>query len=418
MSSKKNLDLSGLRSMNNLRDIDAESKRDQVILVHPDEVETPSQVRKIFRRIKELRATMDSDGQDSPISIGPKNERGKYPLLKGGRRVKAAQLEPVMMLRAIIKVDADSVEDDKAILSQIIENDQREDLLPHEIGRGYRDAQLAAKQRGVRLTGREIANYVGRREEYVSLHLSIADIPDSLVEIIEAGISKDATVLASMRNLYDLDKDLYELILAEAKEKESLERSTVREALKRAKGGSDSPPPAPAPAPAPVVAPTTPVAATPTTNGAAAETPASTDVNVNVAGANVQLDGNGAVQHEAGQAGAEDGAKEHPPANDENIAHVQTSGSGKAGSVGNGSGKAGAEKGAAKKFVEIEPSQLMIFVHITFETFVKNGLLMTNRVCEEDRSKVWVSIVEEGGTPTPKLVNADDVTIVSVNKRA
>lgn len=415
MSGKKKLDLSALRNMNNLRDIDAESKRDQVILVHPDEVETPSQVRKVFRRIKELRATMDSDGQDSPISIGPKNARGKYPLLKGGRRHKAAQIEPVMMLRAIIKVDADAVEDDKAILSQIIENDQREDLLPHEIGRGYRDAQLAAKQRGVKLTGREIANYVGRREEYVSLHLSIADIPDSLVEIIEAGISKDATVLASMRNLYDLDKALYESILAEAKEKDSLERSTVREALKRAKGGTETPPSRPPKTPPATPTPTGPASNVADTNGV------STDQQV-APGASSKGAGEDPLGNSQSQSGATtpdpDGIAKEQTSGNQQIAHAQTSGLGKSDSAGGAPTKTGTEKSSTKKFVEIDPGQIMIFVHITFESYVKNGLLMTNRVCEEDRSKVWVSIVEEGGATTPKLVNADDVTIVSVNKRA
>jgi ParB/RepB/Spo0J family partition protein len=397
MSSKKNLDLTGLRSMNNLRDIDAESKRDQVIMVHPDEVETPEQVRTVFNNIEELRATMDSDGQDSPISIGPKNERGKYPLLKGGRRHRAALIEPVMMLRAIIKVDAPSIEEHKAILSQVIENDQREDLLPHEIGRAYRAAQEKAKARGVKLTGRDIAKYTGRREEYISLHLSIADIPDSLTDLIVTKVTKDATVLASMRTLYDLNKPMYEAILVEAKEKQSLERSTVREALKRAKGGGETPPVAPA---------ETPVA------------PVSTNASGNGAQKVAPPSGNGAALPETLRPNAEGESEDQGSANDENIAHAQTFGPAKAGQPGNGSAKEGTNKGASKKFVEIDPSHLMIFVHITFETYVKNGLLMTNRIHEEDRSKVWVSIVEDGGTPTPKLVNAEDVTIVSVNKRA
>lgn len=422
MAPKEKLDLSKLRNKNNLSEFEAESKRDQVIMLWPHEIEAPKQVRTKFFNIEQLRATIDSDGQDNPIGVGPKNKNGKYPLLKGGRRYRAALLEPVIQLRAIIKVDAASVPEDKAILSQIIENDQRDNLLPHEIGRGYRDAQLAAKARGEKLTGRDIAKYVGRREEFVSLHLSIADIPDSLVELIETRVCKDATVLASMRTLYDIDRSIYEVVLAEAKEKQSLERQAVREAIKRAKGIPETPP-----APTPAL-PAADGGAPAQANGVIPETASTNDVAKNTASTEA-LPPPGAGAQTESTPGTDGAANDEgtAPVSDEKLVHAQTLPLENTTEHVNGAVTDILDKGAAKKVVHAAPDQLIIFVRVSFEAAakngqkidvaVKNGQLMTDRVCT-DPNKVWVNVVDTNGTATSKLVAADDVQIVSISKRA
>lgn len=103
---KVRLDLSGLRDKKNLREVEAESKRDQVLMLHPDEIEAPKQVRKVFKNIEGLRASIDASGQRQPVVVGPKNANGKYPLLVGGRRYRAASIEPVILLKAILEVES------------------------------------------------------------------------------------------------------------------------------------------------------------------------------------------------------------------------------------------------------------------------------------------------------------------------
>lgn len=416
-TAKGRLDLSRLGSKNSLREIEAEAKRDQVIEIWPDEIEAPKQVRTVFTEIEALRATIDSDGQDNPVTIGPKNASGKYPLLKGGRRLRACKLEPVIKIRAIIKVDAASVPADKAILSQIIENDQRENLLPHEIGQGYRDAQIAAKERGEKLTGRDIAKYVGKREEYVSLHLSLADIPESLATLIEKGVSKDATVLSTMRALYDKDKAIYEAVLADAMANNSLERATVRDALKRAKGIPETPPA------------TTPGSTKSQLNGAAPQvapaqpaTPPAGIATADNTGGETQgempkgLDA--ASQPKAANGGSE--AFNPPgatPSTDEKFVHAQTSGGGQATQVTDHAAP-GLTKTAAKHFEEAHPEDLIIFVRVTFDDHIRTGKLVTRGASKADSSRAFVTVVDGEGNTTTEYVHVDDIQIVSISKRS
>jgi ParB family chromosome partitioning protein len=412
MAAKLKLDLSGLRNQTTLRGVDAESKRDQVLMLHPDEIETPKQVRKVFKDIEGLRASIDTSGQRQPVVVGPKNANGKYPLLVGGRRYRAAKIEPVILLKAIIEVDSGSVPKASAILAQIAENEQRSPLLPHELGRAIRDAQEEAKAEGGKLTGREIALSLGKREEYISQHLAIADIPESLEALIVSGASKDVTALSGMRTLFETDPALYEVVLAEAMEKKELSRYAVREALRRAKGAPDAPPatapvktPLPANTPAPQVANATPIVA----NSSEEQAAKAADETGSTPGAGVQ----------AGQKTPAGGLSDENAANaetGEKFAHAQTFKEENQPQL-NGHEPQVTPKSAVKQIVPAAPDDLIIFVRVVFESDARNGKLMTDRVHKE-ASKLWVSVVDGDGNATIEAVEAEDVQIVSISKRA
>ncbi|KZN20790.1 MULTISPECIES: ParB/RepB/Spo0J family partition protein [Pseudomonas] len=410
---KVRLDLSGLRDKKNLREVEAESKRDQVLMLHPDEIEAPKQVRKVFKNIEGLRASIDASGQRQPVVVGPKNANGKYPLLVGGRRYRAASIEPVILLKAILEVESGKAPKASAILAQIAENEQREPLLPHELGRAIRDAQEEAKAEGGKLTGREIAQQLGKREEYVSLHLAIADIPESLEALIVSGASKDVTVLNNMRTLFEKDPELYEEILADAMEKKELARYTVREALKRAKGSPDTPPATVAtPAKAQVNGATPQVAPTPPVVVATNEESAN-EAGGNPApapGAGVHVD---AVKQEGGAANLPAGS----PLKDEKLVHAQTFGDAPQKPQVNDAAALEMSKTAAKHFVEAKPDELIIFVRVTFEEDIRTGKLVMSGA-SSDKSKVFVTVVDGAGNTTTELVHADDVQIVSISKRS
>jgi ParB family chromosome partitioning protein len=412
-TAKGRLDLSGLLGKKSLSEVEAESKRDRVLMLHPDEIEAPKQVRKVFKDIEGLRASIDASGQKQPIVVGPKNAKGKYPLLLGGRRLCAAKIEPVILLKAILDVDSGSVPKASAILAQIAENEQRAPLLPHELGRAIRDAQEEAKAEGGKLTGREIAASLGKREEYISLHLAIADIPESLEALIVSGASKDVTVLNNMRTLFEKDPELYEEILADAMEKKELARYTVREALKRAKGSPDTPPA------------TDPIPAKPQVDGAAPQAaPAPTvvvstnDESANEAGGKTAPTPGAGVQVDAAK--QEGGAPNLPAGsqvNDEKLVHAQTFGGAPQKTQVNDAAVLEMSKSAAKHFVEAKPDELIIFVRVTFEEDIRTGKLVTKGVCD-DSSKMYVTVVDGAGNTTTELVHADDIQIVSISKRS
>lgn len=247
----------------------------------------------------------------------------------------------------------------------------------------------------------------------MSLHLAIADIPESLEALIVSGASKDVTVLNNMRTLFEKDPELYEEILADAMEKKELARYTVREALKRAKGSPDTPPATVAtPAKAQVNGATPQVAPTPPVVVATNEESAN-EAGGNPApapGAGVHVD---AVKQEGGAANLPAGS----PLKDEKLVHAQTFGDAPQKPQVNDAAALEMSKTAAKHFVEAKPDELIIFVRVTFEEDIRTGKLVMSGA-SSDKSKVFVTVVDGAGNTTTELVHADDVQIVSISKRS
>lgn len=401
--------LGSLRTRGSLSGLAAEASKDQVIMLHPDEIETPKQVRKVFVNIRELRMTIDSDGQQTPIEVGPKKANGKYELLKGGRRYRAACLEPVIMLRALVNTTDYSSAKHKAVMSQVIENGQREGLLPHEEGQAYYRARQLALEHGEKITNREIAEYVGKTEAQISTLIAIADIPDSLVNLIETGVTRDADMLNSMRILHGLNIDLYDQVVAKATENGALERAAVRDAVKMAKAQQSGGSAAPATEPrATGAAATQELLSSATDESAKPGTQPSLLKNDTSAASNAGLTSTAVVATIAETA-------------NEKFAHAQTinESSGSASEVLEQAAKLSeqAEKGAPKKTVHVTPDQLLIFVRVSFDADVQHGYLLTDRVCP-DANKAWVSVVGSGGQSANKLVATDDIQIVSISSRS
>lgn len=81
-------------------------------------------------KLKELAASMDSEGQQSPILVESNNDR--FLLVYGSRRLAAAKLNNWTEIKAEVTTPTNKVE---RIISNIIENVQRENLTPYELAR-------------------------------------------------------------------------------------------------------------------------------------------------------------------------------------------------------------------------------------------------------------------------------------------
>ncbi|MFT8371407.1 MAG: ParB/RepB/Spo0J family partition protein [Acetobacter sp.] len=142
--------------------------------VNVDDLEIdPNQSRKIFNdeALLELAESLKIYGQLTPILVRKKEGvRGKWVLVAGERRLRAAKLIDMPYLLAIERdTDSDVV--------SLIENLQREDLKPVEEAIGLK---LLSENRG--WSQRELARNVGKAVSHINGMLSVAKLPPDFLE--------------------------------------------------------------------------------------------------------------------------------------------------------------------------------------------------------------------------------------------
>src|SRR5213075_1404211 len=94
----------------------------------------PLQPRGIFdeEKLNELAQSIRANGVVQPLLVRPMD--GRFELIAGERRWRAAQLAGLFRVPAIVR----DVSDDKVLELALIENIQREDLNPIEEARAYK----------------------------------------------------------------------------------------------------------------------------------------------------------------------------------------------------------------------------------------------------------------------------------------
>ena len=104
-------------------------------LIIPD----PNNPRQSFdqEKLQELAASIQSIGQEQPISVRPRGDR--FVIIQGHRRFHAHQLIHAETIDAIVR---DDISEKDAALRQIVENLQRADLSPIEEAKGFPDCVL------------------------------------------------------------------------------------------------------------------------------------------------------------------------------------------------------------------------------------------------------------------------------------
>src|SRR5690349_14605367 len=84
--------------------------------------------------LKELSESIKASGVLQPILLRPLNGSGKFEIIAGERRFRAAKLAELPELPAIVR----KMGDQEAMELQIVENLQREDVHPLDEANGYR----------------------------------------------------------------------------------------------------------------------------------------------------------------------------------------------------------------------------------------------------------------------------------------
>jgi ParB family chromosome partitioning protein len=155
------------------RDEQEELRRLPVELIGPN----PGQPRTVFdeQALVGLAESIRQRGVLQPVLVRPV-PGGRYELIAGERRWRAARIAGLDEMPAIVRQHDDAASLELAL----IENMAREDLSPVEEARG-----CAALVEELGLTREEVGLRVGRSRVAVSNLIRLLDLPDEALELIE-----------------------------------------------------------------------------------------------------------------------------------------------------------------------------------------------------------------------------------------
>ena len=136
----------------------------------------PAQPRMIIdpAALRELAASVREHGVLQPVLVRPLDD-GRYQLIAGERRWRAARLAQQATVPAMIE----EIDDDTALEISIIENLQREDLSPLEEAEMYR--RMTAEHG---YSVRKLAHKLGKDKGYIENRLRLADAPPEVRDLI------------------------------------------------------------------------------------------------------------------------------------------------------------------------------------------------------------------------------------------
>ncbi len=139
----------------------------------------PGQPRTKFDEsaLDELAASIAARGVIQPIIVRP-TTKGKYQLVAGERRWRAAQKAQLHQIPALVR----ELDEREVMALALIENLQREDLNPIEEARAY---QRLSEQEG--MTQAEIARLVDKSRSHVANIQRLLALPNDVLDLVEAG---------------------------------------------------------------------------------------------------------------------------------------------------------------------------------------------------------------------------------------
>ena len=140
----------------------------------------PQQPRRSFDEasLESLAESVRARGIIQPVLVRPL-AGGRYELIAGERRWRAAQLAELDEIPAVVRAGQDAATLELAL----IENMAREDLNPIDEARA-----CAALVEELGLTREEVGRRIGRSRAAVSNLIRLLDLPDEVLDLLEAGV--------------------------------------------------------------------------------------------------------------------------------------------------------------------------------------------------------------------------------------
>ncbi len=197
----------------------------QVLKIPVDKVKSKSQVRRNFKKTEELGLSLIAEGQQTPIIVCPRDSSGFYVIQKGERRWRAAKHVGMEKIDVIIKLPPeDRVQE---LAGELIENIQREDLLPVEIA--YALQEMVAEG----LSQKQVADRLGKSEKYVSSHLSLTRLPECILTLSDEGLVNDTDTLIALRRIHEISPVVCKSTCDAALEDGGISRKEARDILRK-----------------------------------------------------------------------------------------------------------------------------------------------------------------------------------------
>ena len=151
----------------------------------------PNQPRVNFdeERLNELCESIKTYGVLSPILVRPGKNPGRYHLIAGERRFRAATKAGLQTIPALIDQDADT-SGSRTLAMQLVENLQRADLSSLE-----RAHAIGALKDTYNLSVRDVAERLGVSKSMVQRSLEILELPDDLLNALREGAAESKILL-------------------------------------------------------------------------------------------------------------------------------------------------------------------------------------------------------------------------------
>ncbi len=191
----------------------------------------PVQPRTAFdpESLRELAASIRSDGVLQPILVRPQGER--YTLIVGERRLKASRMAGLSTVPAILR----DFPPDRILEVTLVENIQRENLNPIEIA-----VALDRMSSDLNLTHEELAARTGMSRTSVTNHIRLLRLPPPIRRFVE----QRKLQMGHARALLALDRETDQQALAERAATDGLSarevERAVRKLLNRGRGNGPS----------------------------------------------------------------------------------------------------------------------------------------------------------------------------------
>lgn len=141
-------------------------------------VRNPRNPRRYFdeAELQDLASSIRQHGIVQPVVV--RNQDGRYEIIAGERRWRAAQLAGLTDIPVIVR----DVDDRTALEIAIVENVQRSDLNPLEEALGYE--QLIAEHG---YTQNDLGEIIGKSRSHVANSLRLLKLPDPVRDMLAAG---------------------------------------------------------------------------------------------------------------------------------------------------------------------------------------------------------------------------------------
>lgn len=188
-------------------------------------IQNPAQPRKKFEdeKIRELAASITEKGILQPIIV--REKEGKYEIVAGERRFRAATEAKLKKVPVIVK----NVGDEESIELAIIENVQRENLNPIEEGEAYK--LLIEKYD---YTQEELAKKLGKNRSTITNKMRALKLPEKVKNYILDGKISSGHAVAIM----SIDNEAEQINFADKITEESLSVRNAETMAKEIKNSS------------------------------------------------------------------------------------------------------------------------------------------------------------------------------------